>query len=117
MILARDGFRCQIAGPRCKTKATHVDHIVSVSDGGAKFDPANLRAACASCNISKRNTEVAQRARGVRAGENPVQTDDPPIDWNWPSRAEMVAHTGYDFPVPSCGWRPDHIPQGTPRPR
>lgn len=117
-ILARDGYRCQIRGPKCKHRATHVDHIISVSDGGEPFDPNNLRAACASCNISKRNTEVAARARGVRAGE-PVDSHRPAdrhIDWSWPSLAEYLAVTGYDGPEPPGGWRPDDVPQGTPRP-
>ena len=64
LILARDGHRCQIRGPKCRGAANHVDHIVAMSQGGAVLDPSNLRAACASCNIGKRNTEVAARARG-----------------------------------------------------
>src|SRR4051812_6468243 len=69
MVLARDGHRCQIRGAKCKGRATHVDHIINVDDGGARLDPSNLRAACASCNIAKRNTEVAARARSARAAK------------------------------------------------
>jgi 5-methylcytosine-specific restriction endonuclease McrA len=65
VVLARDGYRCQIRGPKCRIVATHVDHIRSISQGGSRLDPGNLRAACASCNIAKRNREVAARARGV----------------------------------------------------
>jgi 5-methylcytosine-specific restriction endonuclease McrA len=63
-VLARDNYVCQIRGPKCRGRANHVDHIVSVSQGGARLDPSNLQAACASCNIGKRNREVAARARG-----------------------------------------------------
>jgi hypothetical protein len=63
-VLERDLWRCQIQRAKCTTKATEVDHIVAVSQGGAKFDPANLRAACKSCNIGERNAQVAARARG-----------------------------------------------------
>jgi hypothetical protein len=77
-ILQRDGYRCQIRGPKCKIKATEVDHIVNVDDGGARLDPANLRAACKSCNVSKRNTEVAARARRARVGApSPAPTPAP----------------------------------------
>ncbi|MEN6547761.1 MAG: HNH endonuclease signature motif containing protein [Armatimonadia bacterium] len=49
-ILIRDGHRCQIRGPRCRGRATQVDHILAVADGGSMFDPSNLRAACSWCN-------------------------------------------------------------------
>jgi 5-methylcytosine-specific restriction endonuclease McrA len=63
-VLARDGHLCQIRGPKCRGTATHVDHIVSVSQGGPRLEMSNLRAACSACNVAKRNTEVAARARG-----------------------------------------------------
>jgi 5-methylcytosine-specific restriction protein A len=49
-VLIRDRYTCQIRGRKCKGHATEVDHIVSRADGGALFDPANLRAACKPCN-------------------------------------------------------------------
>lgn len=62
-ILARDSRwcrklgawvpHCQIRGPGCTHRATHVDHVVSPLEGGSWFDPPNLRAACASCNKRK----------------------------------------------------------------
>ena len=70
-ILARDRYACQIRGPKRTAVATHVDHITSISQGGARLDPSNLRAACASCNVAKRNSEVAARARN--AGERRSQ--------------------------------------------
>ena len=64
---------------------THVDHLVNVLDGGARLDPANLRAACASCNIGKRNTEVAARARyRAPAGTDAGPSEEPPSGWVWP---------------------------------
>ncbi len=53
-VLERDGHRCQIGGPRCTQHATEVDHIVAIDDGGAPYDPQNLRAACKRCNSARR---------------------------------------------------------------
>jgi len=50
LILDRDRNVCQMRGPKCRRYATDVDHIVAVSEGGAFYDPANLRAACRACN-------------------------------------------------------------------
>lgn len=44
---------CQIQDPGCTRWATHVDHIVPLVQGGAMWDPANLRASCATCNLSR----------------------------------------------------------------
>lgn len=52
-ILHRDGYRCRINGPGCTTVADQVDHIVELANGGDKYDPANLRAACTHCNSSR----------------------------------------------------------------
>ena len=49
-ILLRDGYVCQINGPRCTKVATEVDHIVPRAAGGALYDPSNLRASCLKCN-------------------------------------------------------------------
>jgi hypothetical protein len=48
--LERDQHRCQINGPGCTGVATEVDHIVPVTQGGAWYEGANLRAACRTCN-------------------------------------------------------------------
>lgn len=63
MILLRDGHVCQVpkGAGICGERATHVDHIRSLADGGDKWDPTNLRAACAPCNLSR---GTAQRAAG-----------------------------------------------------
>ena len=52
-ILERDGHTCQIRAPKCTIHATHVDHIIPVTQGGPWWDPDNLRAACAPCNYSR----------------------------------------------------------------
>lgn len=54
-IFERDGYRCKIAGPKCTTVATQVDHIVPMSQGGAPYDPDNLRASCRACNVGRSN--------------------------------------------------------------
>jgi hypothetical protein len=59
-ILNRDNYLCQIQGDGCTINATEVDHIVPVSQGGAWFDPINLRGACFTCNnkrIDRQKTE------------------------------------------------------------
>jgi 5-methylcytosine-specific restriction protein A len=70
-ILARDGYRCQIQGPRCKGTATEVDHILELHAGGAPLHPSNLRAACKSCN-SSRGAAYGNRTRHPRS-EDPYQ--------------------------------------------
>jgi 5-methylcytosine-specific restriction enzyme A len=61
VVLARDRYVCQINGPRCTKHATQADHIVPLAEGGARLDPANVRAACAPCNLSAGGRLGAQR--------------------------------------------------------
>ena len=71
-ILARDGWRCWI----CGNPANTVDHVVALAEGGAPYDPANLRAACRPCNCrrggelsaARRDTVVAQRPGFLTGG-------------------------------------------------
>ena len=49
-VLERDDWRCKIRSPVCTVRATCVDHIVRLEDGGPLFDPMNCRAACVACN-------------------------------------------------------------------
>lgn len=53
LVLERDEYRCRIRGRGCTEVATTVDHIVPLSAGGARLDPANLQAACSWDNVSK----------------------------------------------------------------
>lgn len=57
LVLARDGYRCQLQLPGCKTTATQVDHIVGLAQGGEPWNPTNCRAACKSCNVAKGNAD------------------------------------------------------------
>lgn len=52
LVLARDGYRCTLELPGCTGVAVHVDHIVPRRFGGGD-ELANLRAACASCNLRR----------------------------------------------------------------
>lgn len=84
-ILARDGFACQIRGPKCKRVANVVDHVLPLSLGGDPFDPANLRAACATCNSGRRLGQPATRPRRRAAYAFAPQHDDGPL-YPGPSR-------------------------------
>ena len=53
LILQRDRGVCQIGLPGCTLVAGHVDHIVPLSEGGARLDPSNLRASCERCNLRR----------------------------------------------------------------
>lgn len=62
-VLARDQYLCQIRDPGCTIDAPltggHVDHIVPLARGGAKYDMANARAACPHCNTSRGSSTPA----------------------------------------------------------
>ena len=62
-VLERDEHTCRIQGPRCTTRATHVDHIIPWSEGGAPYDPDNLRAACTACNTGRQQARLAAMAK------------------------------------------------------
>jgi len=50
-ILTRDSYVCQIHLPGvCSLRASMVDHIVPIAEGGEPYDVTNLRAACGPCN-------------------------------------------------------------------
>ena len=59
-ILERDGYLCRVRGPKCEGKATEVDHIIPWQDGGALYEPSNLRAACNWCNVWRANRQKAR---------------------------------------------------------
>jgi len=74
-VLNRDGWRCRIGLAGCSGHATEADHIEPVDEGGAYYDPANLRAACKSCNSKRGNALRRQRAQRFT-----YRTTTPPID-------------------------------------
>ena len=75
LVLRRDDGRCQIRGPACSGAASVIDHIVPLKLGGAWLDPANLRAACRSCN-----TWRAYRSGDAAAGV-PLGPANPSREW------------------------------------
>ncbi len=68
-ISLRDQVRREARGtcqaPNCKARGHIVDHIVEISDGGAKLDRANVMLLCASHHQVKTQRERAKRA-GLR---------------------------------------------------
>lgn len=51
-IIERDQATCHICGKRCQPVEIHLDHVIPLSKGGP-HTKANVRVACASCNIRK----------------------------------------------------------------
>ena len=77
--LARDGRRCV----NCGTRATEVDHIVEIQDGGAEFDLSNLRSLCHSCHATKtaarrhwKDPKMAERALRERVAPVVLKMED-----------------------------------------
>lgn len=66
-VLERDRHVCQIALTGCTVQADSVDHIVPLSEGGARLDPRNLRASCRFCNLSRNGSRASQLAAALVA--------------------------------------------------
>lgn len=45
-------------------RATMVDHIVPINDGGARLDESNLQSLCGACHAKKTQADVARRRAG-----------------------------------------------------
>jgi 5-methylcytosine-specific restriction enzyme A len=69
-VLKRDHDQCQLQLPGCIGRATQVDHIVNVANGGPEFDPNNCQASCSPCNARKASAEGAA-ARARRKAQRP----------------------------------------------
>lgn len=59
IALERDNYTCQTRGPRCTIKATEVDHIIPVTNGGTD-DLYNLASTCHLCHNDKTQLEARQ---------------------------------------------------------
>lgn len=59
---------CQIRVPgRCTGTATEVDHVVPLTQGGARLDPANLQSTCHPCHAWKTwHEDGAERTSALR---------------------------------------------------
>jgi 5-methylcytosine-specific restriction endonuclease McrA len=62
-VLQRDGWQCQIRGPRCTGRASDVDHIIDWHIGGALYDLENLRSVCRTCHNRKTHAGHVQAER------------------------------------------------------
>jgi 5-methylcytosine-specific restriction endonuclease McrA len=59
-VMRRDKYLCQICK---KCRASEVDHIIELCDGGSFHDWKNLRAVCETCHKAK--TQMMRRARAA----------------------------------------------------
>ena len=67
-MLARDGYKCMVEGPRCRGYATSVHHILPSSTHPELFwEPSNLQAACGPCNYGDGARIAAANKRTTRA--------------------------------------------------
>lgn len=67
---------CAICGKRIATAdEIEADHIVAVADGGAPFDPRNVRLSHRSCNRRRRATHARRELPGARAHRFPWMND------------------------------------------
>lgn len=91
-VLERDAYECQIRGDECTGRATEVDHIVPSSNGGAFYDPANLRAACEKCNRSR---GARMRADGWRTARTHIAVEKlgPARATSWAAQDELEHET------------------------
>ena len=74
-VLDRDLWLCQVKAPGCTRYACHVDHVIPRHEGGPVYDPANMRAACAHCNLGRRRPTGISSSRPASLGTTPVGGD------------------------------------------
>ena len=62
-VLTRDAWACRACGRVCSgDREAHADHVVPVSQGGARYDVANGQCLCRSCHGRKTRAEQTQAA-------------------------------------------------------
>jgi len=64
-VFKRDEFVCQYCGSNPPSVILHVDHIISVKDGGSN-EIDNLLTACESCNLGKGATPLKEIPSSLR---------------------------------------------------
>lgn len=62
-IFARDGYRCVYCGATGDAAALHVDHKISIAEGGDD-EPENLVTACECCNLGKGASSATLPGKG-----------------------------------------------------
>lgn len=67
-VLARDGGLCRLGLTGCTRVADQVDHIVPLSEGGARLELSNLRAACRHCNLRRSAMRGAELVASFGSG-------------------------------------------------
>ena len=71
LVLQRDGFRCRYCGAAPNFAHLHVDHAISMRDGGSD-EMDNLVTSCRECNLGKGS--FGSRAGGVMASDLSLHT-------------------------------------------
>jgi 5-methylcytosine-specific restriction endonuclease McrA len=56
-IIARDKSTCYLCGKVCEKHEIHLDHVIPLSRGG-EHTIDNIKVACATCNLRKRDSIV-----------------------------------------------------------
>lgn len=74
-IYARDGYRCQYCGDRCKMGELTYDHVMPRSRGG-RTEWTNIVSACSTCNGRKGGRTPEQA--GMKLLKKPVQPEAMP---------------------------------------
>lgn len=70
---------CEAAG--LVVPATDVDHIVPISQGGAKLDPANFRALCRSCHSYVTQHQLGRTGKPMKGCDVSGMPTDPSHPW------------------------------------
>ncbi|WP_019507218.1 HNH endonuclease [Pleurocapsa sp. PCC 7319] len=53
-VLQRDNYQCQSCGKKNAETQLHIDHIISLANGGSN-DISNLQVLCSRCNQKKKH--------------------------------------------------------------
>jgi 5-methylcytosine-specific restriction endonuclease McrA len=76
-VLARDGYVCQVQGPRCEGYATTAHHRLPSSQYPQHFfDLANVQASCAPCNRHGAQVQAENRSHRMVIAELEQTVED-----------------------------------------